>query len=121
MDRSLSAQDAARLLERLSRCSEVTQLDSAEEGSEAEALVHALVDIAESLRAALEEHYPRIGDPGAADEELLDAIDDLREELGHVLYHLHDSRTFRIFLRAGTRLHPSTRGSLRGRLERGLT
>ncbi len=97
----ISAKDAAQLMARLARRPEVNGLDSEDEGSEAEALASALVDIAESFQVALEEHFPRIANSEATGDELIDAVDDLREELRHVLYHLHDSRSLRMLFEPG--------------------
>jgi hypothetical protein len=59
---------------------------------QAEALVHALVDIANSMNKLYGEILPRLlSEPGASADVLADRIWDIREELRHVDYHLHDS------------------------------
>lgn len=91
-----------RLQGRLVESAEITGPgDTAEREAEAEALALALVDIRESLRAALDEHYPRIAAADASDAELAEAIADLREELRHVVYHVHDSRFLRAVFEPG--------------------
>ncbi len=100
-ERALSANDLPRLAERLARLPAIAKRRAAEQGSEAESLAHALIDIAESFEAALVRHYPRLADPEASDEELMDAIEDVREELRHVVYHAHDSEFLRSVFEPG--------------------
>jgi hypothetical protein len=60
--------------------------------SQADALVHALVDIAESAGKIYGELVPRlVSDPQADSETIRDRLWDLREEFRHIEYHLHDS------------------------------
>ncbi len=98
---ALSVKDLPRLAERLARLPAIAERRGAEEGSEPEKLAHALIDIAESFEAALIRHYPRLARPEASDEELMDAIEDLREQLRHVVYHAHDSEFLRTVFEPG--------------------
>lgn len=58
----------------------------------AEALVHAMVDIAESMNKVYGETLPRLlSDPNASPDVLQDRVWELREEFRHIDYHVHDS------------------------------
>jgi hypothetical protein len=62
---------------------------------EADMLVHAFLDLEESLRRFLDEQLPKLADPAAQGEQLEDLLLDIREEFRHVLYHIHDPEFFR--------------------------
>jgi len=60
---------------------------------EADAVVHALCDIAESIERVYSELVPALLASRDADAQLLkERLWDLREEFRHVDYHLHDGR-----------------------------
>lgn len=62
------------------------------ERNRAEAVVHAIVDIDESVRRVAESLVPRLIEAaGAKDEEFKERLWDIREEFRHVEYHLRDA------------------------------
>jgi hypothetical protein len=81
----------ARLVELLATSPGVRAAGTARRDEPAEAmLAHALADIDEECRAFANEHLPRVMNATNPDE-LDEALTDLREGLGHLVYHVHDS------------------------------
>lgn len=97
-ERLLHVQEMLRLEARLAGNPTVARYDDGIEGAEANRLALALSDIEDSLRTTLERHLPRLAAADISEDALSDALLDVKEELGHVLYHLHDSRFFRDLL-----------------------
>ena len=91
------AYDAARfseLFEKLNRCAEVRIYDATGE-TEAERLTHALIDCDESFKKVANELLPRL--MNEKDEKAMaDLLEEIREEIRHIAYHIHDSRYLRI-------------------------
>jgi hypothetical protein len=82
---TMSNVDADKLLDMLKKNPRFSQ-------EQAEALVHAMVDIAESMNKVYGEVLPRLlSEPNASADVLQDRIWDLREEFRHIDYHVHDS------------------------------
>jgi|SRR3954462_7236548 hypothetical protein len=82
------------LAKRLEECPSVTRFDEGED-KEAWTLAHAFMDLEESFREYLDLLLPKIVDPSTKGEQLVDALLDIREEFRHILYHLHDPKSFR--------------------------
>ena len=60
---------------------------------EAEAIVHALVDIAESAENVYCNLIPKVmSEPDASVDLIKERLWDIREEFRHIDYHVHDSR-----------------------------
>jgi hypothetical protein len=58
-----------------------------------DALVHALVDIAESIEKVYGKIIPKILDePEMASELLRERLWEIREEFRHIDYHIHDAK-----------------------------
>jgi hypothetical protein len=60
---------------------------------EADAVIHALIDIAVSIEKVYFDVVPKLlSEPNATIEILKDRLWDLREEFRHIDYHIHDSK-----------------------------
>jgi hypothetical protein len=79
------------LQERLKSCPMIAKLGP----EEPDTLVHAFLDLEESLRLFVDEQLPKLADPAVQGEQLEDLLLDIREEFRHVLYHIHDPEFFR--------------------------
>jgi len=79
------------LRERLKSCPLIAKLGP----EEADTLVHAFLDLEESLRLFLDEQLPKLADPVVQGEHLEDLMLEIREEFRHILYHIHDPEFFR--------------------------
>ncbi len=90
------------LADRLNRCEQVTQYDTAEE-KQAWVLAHSLLDLAESFRSFLDEQLPRLRDERVSCDELHDTLLEIGEEFRHILYHVRDP-AFYAYLRDDERV-----------------
>ena len=88
-----STEDMLRLTDRLSRCENVTRLDTPEE-PQGWTLAYHLSHLEESFHAFLDRQLPRLLDESLTNDEVLDALFDIGDELRHVVYHLRDARFF---------------------------
>jgi len=89
----LTPEGRLKLIERLSSIRAVAQFDKPGE-TQAETLVHALMDLEQSFRAILEIHLPNLLDPSLSSEQINDVLLEIGEELRHVLYHVKDAEYF---------------------------
>lgn len=94
-ERLLNVDEMLRLEARLACSPAVARYDDEIEGAEANRLALALSDIEDSLRAIRERHLPQLAAGDIGEDALSDALQDIKDELGHVLYHVYDSRYFR--------------------------
>ena len=57
----------------------------------AESIVHALIDIEESLNTIYKITLPKILENSLTADEVQDLIWDIREDFRHIDYHIHDA------------------------------
>jgi hypothetical protein len=81
-------------MEVLSRCARVRQFDRPDE-LEASTLAHAFLDLEESFRSFVEQQLPDLMRGDLTEAEVCDKLDDIGDELRHILYHVRDARFYR--------------------------
>src|SRR5262245_32261962 len=81
------------MIEIISRCSKVRELDRPEE-REASTLAHAFLDLEESFRRFIDEHLPQLTRSDLSEQEICDTLHDIGEEFRHILYHIRDPRYY---------------------------
>ena len=92
-DRLLESVEAMKALEkRLERCSAVSRYGK----EEAMSLAYNLAELEEAMRAFLREQLPKLVDPNVEGQELGDLLVEIRVDLQHILYHIHDPQFFRV-------------------------
>lgn len=69
-------------------CQNLSKIDNIDTG----AILHALVDIKESMDAIYSNILPKLSVEGISQDEVQDLLWDIREEFRHVEYHIHDSK-----------------------------
>jgi hypothetical protein len=81
------------LIDVISRCSKVRELDRSDE-PEASTLAHAFLDLEESFRRFIDEHLPELSRSDLSEQQVCDRLHEIGEELRHVLYHIRDPRFY---------------------------
>ena len=93
-DRTLSgARQIVQLAERLSRISEITKLNRGEE-KEAWTIAHAFSDMEESMFALTQSYFPKLLAEKMPVSDLVILLQEIGEELRHIVYHLSDMRYY---------------------------
>jgi hypothetical protein len=95
----LTVERVIELEKRLSQIPSVAQFDLAEE-PEGHRLAHALSHWEDSFAAVLDNVLPKVADERTSAEDLADALNDVGEELRHILYHINDVKFFGYLLDA---------------------
>jgi hypothetical protein len=89
----LGSVEAMKALEkRLERCPAVARYGK----DEAMSLAYNLAELEQSMQTLLREQLPKLVDPKVEGEELADLLVEIRVDLQHILYHIHDPRFFRV-------------------------
>jgi hypothetical protein len=81
------------LAETLSKCSKVTQYNTAE-SDEAWTISHNLIDLEESFKNITNELLPELLNVKLNDEKIEDILLDIGEEFRHILYHIKNSKYY---------------------------
>lgn len=105
-DRREFALALSRLAERLSTCEQVNRYDTTVE-KQAWTIAHDLLDLAESFRAYLDEHLPKLMDDNLSGDGLNNVLLDIGEEFRHIIYHVENSE-FYAYLRNGPSIQLDT-------------
>ena len=96
------------LYQRLARL-KVVQVHSSETWDEAETLAYSLEEILESL-GKLAPMCQSLTDLAVSDDKATEVLHQIFEELGHVSYHLNDSKFLRIVADRHRTLPPEAKG-----------
>ncbi|CCB86780.1 putative uncharacterized protein [Parachlamydia acanthamoebae UV-7] len=57
---------------------------------QAEAIIHALIDIEESFQTVYKEMIPKLLQNNLTNAEFMDLLWDIRDQFQHIDYHIHD-------------------------------
>ena len=79
-----------KLYKRLKELSEVVRYSDSQR-DEVEVLAYSIDEIAGSCRKVISMYEAMLGEP-LSKEQLSELTHELREELGHLVYHVHDSK-----------------------------
>ena len=82
-----------QLTDVLSRCEKVHRYDLPNE-PQASTLAHAFLDLEVSFRRFIDQHLPALMRRGISEQEICDRLQDIGEELRHIVYHVRDMRFY---------------------------
>ena len=82
------------LAEKLAACHDVAKYPPRDGEPESAVLAYTFSELEGSFIKLLRDHLPKLVDSAVHGEQLEEILDDIGEELRHVLYHLGDSRYY---------------------------
>ena len=83
-----------RLIEILSRCSDVAKYDKPGE-TQAETLAHALLDLEGSFRRFIDTRLPALIRNELSEQQVCDHLQEICDDFRHILYHMDDPQFLR--------------------------
>lgn len=82
------------LIEVLEKSKKIKSLNE-EDHIESDALAHSLLDIIESSSVIAKKLLPKLLSQNNSEEEIEYILQDIREEIRHILYHIKDPKYFK--------------------------